>query len=202
VLAYKRSWQLSVYIHRGEEAMKKWLKPKSIFIKLLIIGWMSILLIVLPSFVIMSYFLHKSEQADRIHTMTDSIIIQVLNARIAEKNFILRDLQNEKFYQTGFSNNLQAHRRFTKNAREKIALLTAWQPDNAGNDAVRLLQLVEEYSNIFNELVETYQKIGFKDWGLLGQWRRAIHEIERQITRMNRTHMHESLSEIEIKKAA
>jgi PAS domain S-box-containing protein len=176
--------------------MKNWFKPKSIFIKLLIIGWMSILLIVLPSFFIMSYFLHKSEQADRVHTMTDSIIIQMLNARIAEKNFILRDLQNEKFYQAGFSNNLQAHRLFTKNAREKIGLLIAWQPDNANNDADRLLQMVDEYSNIFNELVETYQRIGFKDWGLLGQWRKAIHEIERQITQMNRTHMHESLLQL------
>jgi PAS domain S-box-containing protein len=58
------------------------------------------------------------------------------------------------------------------------------------------MQLVNEYSNIFNELVDTYQKIGFKDWGLLGQWRQAIHEIERQITRMNRTDMHESLLQL------
>jgi PAS domain S-box-containing protein len=176
--------------------MKKWFKRKSIFIKLLIIGWMSILLIVLPSFFIMSYFLHKSERTDRIHTMTDSIIIQMLNARIAEKDFILRDLQNEKFYRAGLSNNLQAHQLFTKNAQEKIGYLIAWQPDNANNDADRLLQLVYEYSNIFNELVDTYQRIGFKDWGLLGQWRKAIHEIERQITRMNRTDMHESLLQL------
>jgi hypothetical protein len=58
--------------------MKKWFRPKSIFIKFLIIGWSSILLIVLPSFLIMSYFLNKAERADRIHTMTDSIIIQML----------------------------------------------------------------------------------------------------------------------------
>ena len=69
--------------------MKNWFQRKNIFIKFLIIGWSSILLIVLPSFLIMSYFFSKAELADRIHTLTDSIIIQMLNARIAEKNFIL-----------------------------------------------------------------------------------------------------------------
>jgi PAS domain S-box-containing protein len=176
--------------------MKKWFQRKNIFIKFLIIGWSSILLIVLPSFLIMSYFLNKTEQADRIHTMTDSIIIQMLNARIAEKNLILRDLQNEKFYNAGFSNNLQAHQGFTKNAQEKIGQLIEWQPVNDRNSVDRLMKLVNEYSNIFTELVATYQKIGFKDWGLLGQWRRAIHAVESQITGMNRTDLQESLLQL------
>jgi len=176
--------------------MKKWFRRKNIFIKFLIIGWSSILLIVLPSFFVMSYFLNKTERADRIHTMTDSVIIQMLNARIAEKSFILRDLHNEKFYNAGFSNNLQAHQRFTKNAQEKIGHLIDWRPVNDKNSADRLMQLVKEYNNIFAELVETYQKIGFKDWGLLGQWRRAIHAVEAQIAEMNRTDMQESLLQI------
>jgi PAS domain S-box-containing protein len=176
--------------------MKKWFRRKNIFIKFLIIGWLSILLIVLPSFLIMSYFLNKTEQADRVHTMTDSIIIQMLNARIAEKSFILRDLQNENFYSAGFSNNLQAHQRFTKNAKDKIGYLIEWRPVNDKNSADRLMHLVKEYSNIFTELVATYQKIGFKDWGLLGQWRRAIHSVEAQIAGMNRTDMQESLLQL------
>jgi PAS domain S-box-containing protein len=176
--------------------MKKWFQRKNIFIKFLIIGWLSILLIVLPSFLIMSYFLNKTEQADRIHTMTDSIIIQMLNARIAEKSFILRDLQNETFYNAGFSNNLQAHQRFTKNAQEKIRHLIEWRPVDDKNSAYRLMQLVKEYNKIFSELVATYQKIGFKDWGLLGLWRRAIHAVESQITTMNRTDLQESLLQL------
>ena len=108
--------------------MKKWFQRKNIFIKFLIIGWSSILLIVLPSFLIMSYFFNKAELADRIHKMTDSVIIQMLNARIAEKNFILRDLQNESFYNAGISSNLLVHQRFTENAREKIGYLIKWQP--------------------------------------------------------------------------
>ena len=45
-------------------------------------------------------------------------------------------------------------------------------------------------------MVDTYQKIGFKDWGLLGQWRRAIHAVESQITGMNRTDLQESLLQL------
>jgi len=144
----------------------------------------------------MSYFLNKTEQADRIHTMTDSIIIQMLKARIAEKSFILRDLQSEKFYSAGISNNLQAHQSYTKNAQEKIRHLIERRPVNDKNSADRLMQLVKEYNNIFSELVETYQKIGFKDWGLLGQWRRSIHAVEAQIAGMNRADMQESLLQL------
>ena len=176
--------------------MKKWFQGKNIFIKFLIIGWSSILLIVLPSFLIMSYFFNKAELADRIHTMTDSVIIQMLNARIAEKNFILRDLQNESFYNAGISSNLQVHQRFTENAQEKIGYLIQWQPVKERKSADRLMQLVNEYNHIFTELVNTYQKIGFKDWGLLGQWRRAIHEVERQIAQMSRADMQESLLQL------
>jgi len=187
---------IRLFYFESEKIMKTWFRRKNIFIKFLIIGWSSILLIVLPSFLIMSYFLNKTERADRIHTMTDSIIIEMLNARIAEKNFILRDLQNEKFYNSGFSNNLQAHQHFTKNAQDKIGQLIEWRPVNDKNSVDQLMQLVNEYSNIFTELVETYQKIGFKDWGLLGQWRRAIHAVEHQITGMNRTDMQESLLQL------
>ncbi len=176
--------------------MKKWFQCKNIFIKLLIIGWSSILLIVLPSFLTMSYFLSKTEHADRIHTMTDSIIIQMLKARIAEKNFILRDLQNERFYKTGVSNNLQAHQHFTESAQEKIGYLIQWRPVSDRNSAIQLMQLFNEYSHIFSELENTYQQIGFKDWGLLGQWRQAIHEVEHQITILNRTDMQESLLQL------
>jgi len=176
--------------------LKKWFHRKSISIKLLVIGWSSILLIVLPSFLIMSYFFKKTEQADRIHTTADNIMIQMLNARIAEKKFVLHDLHNEEFYKAGYSHNLQTHQFFTKNVQDKIGDLIAWQPDDARNTTDRLLQLVREYSAIFTEMVDTYQKIGFKDWGLLGQWRQAIHETERQITQMNRTDLHESLLQL------
>ena len=64
----------------------------------------------------MSYFFYKTDRADQFHMMTDSIIIQMLNARIAEKNFMLHDLHDEKFYKSGFSNNLQAHQLFIKTA--------------------------------------------------------------------------------------
>jgi PAS domain S-box-containing protein len=176
--------------------MKKWFRRQNIFVKFLIIGWSSILLIVLPSFLMMSYFLNEMEQADRIHKMTDSIIIQMLNARIAEKSFILRDLQDEKFYNAGVSYNLQAHQRFTKNAQEQIGHLSESGPGNDNHRGDRLMQLMKEYDNIFTELVETYQKIGFKDWGLLGQWRRAIHAVEAQIAEMNRPGMQESLLQL------
>jgi PAS domain S-box-containing protein len=176
--------------------MKNWFQRKNIFIKLLIIGWSSIILIVLPLFLIMSYFLKKTDQADRIHLLTDNITIQMLNARIAEKNFILRDLQNERFYKAGVTDNLKAHQRFVESAQGNIEYLVAVPPAKVSDSADRLRQLLKEYRQIFAELVDTYQKIGFKDWGLLGQWRRAIHEVERRINQMNRTQIYESLLQL------
>ena len=38
--------------------------------------------------------------------------------------------------------------------------------------------LVNGYRRGFVELLAAYQKRGFKEWGLEGEWRRAMHEIE------------------------
>ena len=64
--------------------------------------------------------------------------------RLQKKNFILRDLQNEIFYDAGVSNNLKTHQRFTKNAQDQIGHLIEWRPVNDKKSADRLMQLVKE----------------------------------------------------------
>jgi len=176
--------------------MKKWFQRKNILFKLLMIGWLSILLIVLPSFLIMSYFLKKSELADQIHAMTDSVIIQMLNARIAEKKFILHDLHAETYYRSGTSDNLETHQRLTQNVHSAIAHLMQLEPLRRKTSVDLLVQHFYEYNRLFNELVAAYRHIGFKDWGVLGRWRGAAHTVEHQIARLQRPDLQEALLQL------
>jgi len=144
--------------------MKKWFRRQNIFVKFLIIGWSSILLIVLPSFLIMSYFLNEMEQADRVHKMTDNIIMQMLHARIAEKKFILRDLQNEKYLQ-------DIHNRISGLRRAALNIPNV--------EAAQISQDLTAYENTFREFVALQKKVGRNDEeGLQGQFKKMIAKME------------------------
>ena len=41
-----------------------------------------------------------------------------------------------------------------------------------------LQENVREYNQLFVDLTAAYRKRGFKDYGLEGEWRRAIHQVE------------------------
>lgn len=176
--------------------MKKWFQNRSILIKFLSVGWTTILLIALPSFVIMSYFFNNSDRAERILAISDSITSQMLYARVAEKNFVLRDLNSDLFYNSGSSKYLKEHRTFISLAQDEIRNLINLSPKGVQNKAKELMTLVDEYDSIFSKIVATYRKRGFKDWGLLGEWRQAIHAVEGSVSQMNRADIHEDLLQL------
>jgi len=45
-------------------------------------------------------------------------------------------------------------------------------------------------------MVKTYLKIGFKDWGLFGEWRQAIHNVEIAVSQKNQTELHEEILQL------
>ena len=71
----------------------------TLFPKLLAGGLAPILLIALLSFIMVAYFFENSNRANTIHAIVNSITIQILQARHAEKNFMLRDLHKKEFYE-------------------------------------------------------------------------------------------------------
>jgi PAS domain S-box-containing protein len=162
--------------------MKKLFQNMTLFPKLLAGGLAPILLIALLSFIIIAYFFENSNRANTIHAIVNSITIQILQARHAEKNFLLRDLQKKEFYENGESKYLEKHAIAISAVQKEIHKLMSLSPGEKKKSVQKLYNLVNDYNAIFLQLVATYRERGFKDWGLLGEWRLAIHDVERRVS--------------------
>ena len=173
--------------------MTKWFQNRSILFKLLAAGLPILVGISLSSALIMYLFFKISDRATRIHSIADTVTIGMLSARVAEKNFILHDLQKDVFYKSGGSVYLEEHKAHAMSARDEILKLISLLSGPQQEYVRSLLKLVDAYSDIFTEMVQSYGQRGFKDWGYLGQWRRAIHDVENSILRMNRPDLQEDL---------
>jgi PAS domain S-box-containing protein len=176
--------------------MKTWFLNRSIYLKLLMTGGATILFIVVSAIVIMAYFFNKSYTADQIHGTADKIKMQMLLARIAEKNFIQNDLNNKIFYITGTSTYLEENNAYLSNVQDEILNLIKLLSGTQKHQANELLGLLDRYRLILTEMVKVYRKRGFKDWGLLGEWRQAIHNVESSVSQMNRSDIQEAILQL------
>lgn len=176
--------------------MKKWLSDQSIIVKMMVTGGATIIAIIVLSSMIMTYFFYKSYTANKIHTIASNIERQMFLSRIAEKNFIKNDLIDTEFYRTGNSEHLIAARTYISNGRAEIQYLIKLWSGTREQKARELLDLSDQYRNLFSEIVETYREIGFKDWGLLGEWRQAIHNVERAVPETDHSEFHEAILQL------
>jgi signal transduction histidine kinase len=176
--------------------MKKWLSDQSIIVKLMVTGGSTILIIMLLSALITAYFFYRSYTANKIHTIANSIERDVFLARIAEKDFVKDDLIDTDFYRTGRSDHLEENRAHISNVRVKLMdLIHLWSGPREQR-AKELLELSDQYQHLFSEIVKTYREIGFKDWGLLGEWRQAIHTVEQAVPQANHPAFHENILQL------
>ena len=176
--------------------MKKWISDQSIIVKLMVTGGATILIIIVLSSMIMTYFFYESYTANKIHIIANTIERQVFLARIAEKNFVKNDLIDIEFYRTGTSGHLEDNRTHISNVRAEILdLITLWSGTQERR-AKELLDLSDQYRQFFSEITKIYREIGFKDWGLLGEWRQAIHSVERAVPKANHSEFHEAVLQL------
>jgi len=117
-------------------------------------------------------------------------------ARIAEKNFVKNDLIDTNFHRTGTSDHLEDNRIHISNVRTEILDLIKLWSGSKERQAEELLTLADQYRYLFSEIVKTYREIGFKDWGLLGEWRQAIHSVERAVPQENHSAFHEAILQL------
>lgn len=103
--------------------------------------------------------------------------LEVLELRKHEKDFLARESKNSQFINTGESEYLSKHQTIVHSL--STALDSLERNKQANHDEVKQAQgLLTNYSRLFKELAAQIQKKGFKDDGLIGQLRDAIHEVE------------------------
>ncbi|HEY0744304.1 MAG TPA: HAMP domain-containing methyl-accepting chemotaxis protein [Chryseosolibacter sp.] len=104
-----------------------------------------------------------------------------LNMRKSEKDFLMRDTQNEEFMKTGNSKYANDLASFVAEQDSLIRSLlnSDWSSKlNIEADLIALNQSVKEYHDTFKKIVAAYRQRGFKNYGDEGELRAAIKALE------------------------
>lgn len=108
----------------------------------------------------------------------------MLEMRKAEKDFIIRDFNNPKFYKTGETKNLKKVDKALESLESQIENLRnneITQELNLQNEYKDLNTSVNSYDTKITDYVAAKKERGFKNYGLVGEMRQAIHKLERAI---------------------
>ena len=103
--------------------------------------------------------------------------LEVLELRKHEKDFLAREYKNSSFITTGKSEYLSKHHEIVADLKESLDSLVARHRVDE-QEAEKAKTLLSDYSRLFNQLANQIRVKGFKDDGLVGQLRDAIHEVE------------------------
>lgn len=131
-----------------------------------------------------TYLWARSNTAHQIRETSRLLQIDVLEARRAEKDFLLRDLKTEEFYQHGETLNLQKYKTAMARVREYIDTLARLTGGENSQELKSLRSLADQTAGPFLKLVAAYREKGFMDWGLEGEWRRAAHDFEHHLPKI------------------
>jgi GAF domain-containing protein len=155
-------------------------KIKKIKTKLLIqFGVLLLLSVMLMT--VMLYSLTRIVNYTEVRRLTSELNVTVLQMRRAEKDFQLRDLTNEAYFESGQSKYIS---KFDELDMKAISLLKSLSEQeqvrelNFQDSIPRIANNLEEYSKAFHEMTDLYRQKGFKNWGHEGDLRKAIHKIE------------------------
>lgn len=110
---------------------------------------------------------------------TESLLKTVLDIRKNEKEFLLYDINDTKFFETGKSKYLAKVDEEDIILDEIVGVLRGFAVDEK---EIALLDEFDhahkEYSDKFHDLVDEVKIRGFKDFGLEGELRQSVHHIE------------------------
>ena len=129
-----------------------------------------------------AYLLAEYDHAASVLTLADQIDRDVQQARRWEKNFLLNDVRSPAFHQNVSRGSGHATRSLSEhsNATESLGGHIAAIGELLDNPTLtsELGSRADEYAAGFSTIVDAYLERGYQDWGLIGHWREAAHQIE------------------------
>jgi signal transduction histidine kinase len=129
------------------------------------------------------HFVSNARKANAIRLAAHRLRLHELEARRAEKDFVLRSLDDSGFFREGNSKYLSRHRAELKSLRAQIEVLAGKVATDQEARLAHLRDLVDEYERGFEALVLAYRDRGYREWGLEGVLRRSFAAIKQEVDR-------------------
>ena len=150
----------------------------------LLIGIITVIFIFIGGFSIYSF--NRIKKINFTELMAIELNVHTLKLRKNEQDFLTKSIKDSAFYANGQSKYLNNFHENLESALLHIdSLKIGGYYKNAGieEELSNIISYYNEYNRIFSQLIEEYKQRGYKDFGLVGKMRDAIHKVEN----LNRT---------------
>lgn len=118
----------------------------------------------------------------------DNIYKLVLEMRKDEKDFLLREQTNLEFFKTEKSKYIDSFELNYEKLNNKIESLKDYKEISNNPEEIKKLEqltsLVQEYHNGFLKVADKTKIRGFKDYGLVGELRNSVHQVESALEKL------------------
>jgi HAMP domain-containing protein/putative methionine-R-sulfoxide reductase with GAF domain len=124
---------------------------------------------------------HKIDSYKRLNDKTDSLFMSMQAMEIAMDEFIYEEFKSKDFLQEGKSPAQTDFRNNYSIAKLLVLQLSrspVLQQDEAQGYFKKIRASMQKVANQFSGLTEKLQQRGFKDFGMEGNLRKAIHDVE------------------------
>lgn len=101
-----------------------------------------------------------------------------INLQKTRDDFLFRDMQNSELYRYGYSKAATRHDSLVRRTFEELKEL---ENKFGNNQIVNIKTLISKYDRQFRDLKELVIQRGFKDFGLEGELRSKIHQVEENV---------------------
>ena len=137
---------------------------------------------------VMIYSIKRIERINEAKSTAMKLDAYTLKLRKHEKDFLAHDIINPNFYKTGTSEHVEAYlndlnRTLLLNDSLKIG--NFYKTAGIEKEVNTVNNLYENYRGIFLKLVNEQKLRGFKDYGLVGEMRKVIHEVENMLSQID-----------------
>lgn len=155
---------------------------RSFTLKQRFIGLVAVLLIVFISIGLFTYYsFQKIQKLNELSKSVQELETIMLNLRKNEKDFLARDVIKPEYFETGESKYVKNFHELINSAIEECEVIhnsKFMDKTAAFAKTTEVEKYFLEYDATFKEIEKNVTKLGYKDWGLVGEMRAAIHDVE------------------------
>ena len=145
----------------------------------LLIGILTTIFVFIGIFTIYSF--NKIEKINFSKLMAMELNSHTLKLRKHEKDFLARGTTNPEFYKSGenkYINKLKIDFESVILHIDSLKFGDYYKKAGVETEVDQLKNLFNEYCDIFTKITEEQKEKGFKDYGLVGKMRDAIHQVD------------------------
>lgn len=147
----------------------------------LLISFISFSLIIIILVVFNSLYIKRKQQIEKVHASIQEINSLVLEHNMMISDFFTYDTKNQQFFETGYSHYLEQQNEQYQLIRNKVLQLHhlesihRFQLHSTINEIIIDLDLYKAY---IDRIVDLIMQRGFQDYGVEGEMRDYIHQLE------------------------